>query len=529
MTPTQTLVKLHTRLLRRSTAVLAAFFFAATLAVVAGYEGLYPEGSDRSAAVALGENPGFRAILGSGAGLDTPGGFTAWRFGGPAVIIVAVWAYLVATRLLRGEEDVGRAELVWAGAITGSAVVRSAMAVVATASGVLVTGSGLGMVAGGAPLIGSVLTAASIAIGALVFGAFGVVAAQVLPTRRSAALTSGGFVVAAFLIRAVANTKEGLGWLRWATPFGWAELVRPFGERTVLPFVVAVIATGALAGGGAWLARNRDLGAAIVPDRPRRSPRNIGLRSSLGFAARQGLPRAAVWVGPLVVVATVFGLLSHDIGEFFRTNETFIDVFERFDVDPSVPVRAFLGFVVSTFAVVGVCFAVSEVSAAREEEATSRLDNLLTRAVTRRSWLVGRLLVGAVGVGMLAAALALGAAVGAAWGGADVAVAEFSTVAANAIPVALCFLGFAALAFAVAPRSTSALGFGLVGVTFVWQIVGSAINAPQWALDMTPFAHVAPVPAQGMNIPAALVLGAMGIAGCVAAVEVFARRDLQEA
>lgn len=529
MSPTRTLVRLHARLLRRSTLVLAVLFFAATLAVVAGYEGLYPEGSDRSAAVALGENPGFRAILGSGAGLDTPGGFTAWRFGGPAVIIVAVWSYLAATRLLRGEEDAGRAELVWAGAITGSSVVRSVMVVLAAATAVLAAGAGLGMVAGGAPVDGASLTAASVAIAGFVFGALGVVAAQVLPTRRSAALTSGGVVVGAFLVRAIANTKDGLEWLRWATPFGWSELAHPFGDRMSAPFVVAAAATAVLGVIGASLANHRDLGGAVVPDQPSRSPRDAGLGSSLGFAGRQGLPRAAVWVVPLLVLTVTFGLLSRDIGEFFQSNETFIEVFERFDVDPSVPVRAFLGFVLSTFAIVEVCFAVSEVGAAREEEATTRLDNLLTRAVTRRSWFLGRLLVTVAGVVVLALGLALGAAAGAAWGGADIAVAEFTAVAVNAVPVALCFLGVTALVFAAAPRVTTAFGFGLVGTAFVWQIVGSAINAPQWSLDLTPFAHVAPVPAQGMNVAAALVLAALGLAGCVGALEIFARRDLQDA
>lgn len=528
MTPSRALVRHHVQLLRRSTLVLAGLFFAATLAVVSGYEGLYPEGSDRSAAVALGENPGFRALLGSGAGLDTAGGFTAWRFGGPAVIILAVWAYLIATRLLRGEEDAGRAELVWAGAISRGAIVRSVIVVAAAATFLVAAGTGLGMLAGGVGIEGATLTAAAVGIGGFVFGSFGVVAAQVLPTRRSAALTSGGFVVGAFLVRAIANTKVEFEWLRWATPFGWSESVRPFGDRSLVPLVVAAAATAALATLGTWLGRRRDLGAAIVPDRPRRQPRNVGLRSSLGFAARQGLPRAAVWVAPLVVVTATFGLLSRDIGDFFRSNETFIEMFERFDVSPTLPVRAFLGFVVSMFAVVGVCYAVSEVAAAREEEATTRLDNLLTRALTRRRWFAGKLLTAAGGVIVLAVGLAVGAAAGAAWGGADIAVLEFTTVGVNAVPIALCFLGVAALAFAVVPRATTGIGFGLVSAAFVWQIVGSAINAPGWSLDITPFAHVALVPAQGLNTVAALVLVVVGVIASLTAIEVFARRDLQE-
>jgi polyether ionophore transport system permease protein len=130
---------------------------------------------------------------------------------------------------------------------------------------------------------------------------------------------------------------------------------------------------------------------------------------------------------------------------------------------------------------------------------------------------------------VLAAGLAFGTAAGAAMGGAHIAVVEFTTVAVNAVPVALSFLGITALVLAAAPRATTAFGFGLVATAFVWQIVGSAIRAPQWSLDLTPFAHVAPVPAQGMNIASALVLAALGFAGCVGAIEIFARRDLQEA
>ena len=82
-------------------------------------------------------------------------------------------------------------------------------------------------------------------------------AAQVLPTRRAAALTSGGVVVGAFLVRAIANTKDGLQWLRWATPFGWSELVRPFGDRTPAPFVVAAAGTAVLGMLGARSASSR--------------------------------------------------------------------------------------------------------------------------------------------------------------------------------------------------------------------------------------------------------------------------------
>ena len=528
MSPERTLVDLHGRLLRRSTLILSLLFLAGTAGVTAGYEGLYSAGSDRSAAVALGQNPGFRAILGSGAGLDTPGGFVAWRFGGPAVVIVAVWAYLVTTRLLRGEEEAGRVELVRAGAVTTGGLVRSVMVVTSAATLVLGVGIAAGMVLGGAPIGGSVLTGAAIITGAFVFGAFGIVAAQVLPTRRAAALTSGGAVVLAFLVRAIANVRGDLAWMRWVTPLGWNELVRPFGDRTLLPLAVAAVATALLAAAGAVLAGRRDLGAALLADDATRTPRRTGLQTSLGLTVRQVLPRTLVWVVPLLVLSTTFGLLSKDIGDFFETNATFADVFSRFGVDPSLPVRAFIGFVASTFSIVGVCFAVAEVSAAREEESTGRLDNLLALAVPRRRWFLGHLALTSVGVVLLAVALAVGAGAGTSWSGAKIEFADFTSVAVNAVPVGVLFLGLTALVFAVAPRLTSSFGFGLVGVAFVWQILGSAVRAPQWSLDLSPFSHVAAVPAQGMNVGAALVLTGLGVAAALAGVEVFVRRDIHE-
>jgi energy-coupling factor transporter ATP-binding protein EcfA2 len=70
----------------------------------------------------------------------------------------------------------------------------------------------------------------TLAIFAAIFGLRAAVRA--LRTEEDAgrtALERGGAVVGLlFLLRVIADTAGGVGWLRWAKPLGWAEELRPF-------------------------------------------------------------------------------------------------------------------------------------------------------------------------------------------------------------------------------------------------------------------------------------------------------------
>ena len=61
-----------------------------------------------------------------------------------------------------------------------------------------------------------------------VFAGIGALASQVAATRRQATGLATGTLVTAFVLRVVADTSSGTAWLRWATPFGWAEEMHAF-------------------------------------------------------------------------------------------------------------------------------------------------------------------------------------------------------------------------------------------------------------------------------------------------------------
>lgn len=115
---------------------------------------------------------------------------------------------------------------------------------------------------------------------------------------------------------------------------------------------------------------------------------------------------------------------------------------------------------------------------------------------------------------------------GAAAQNADISLSSMLEAGANCLPVALLFLGLAALAFALLPRASAGLAYGLVAVMFVWQLLGSLLGAPRWLIDVSPFQHVGLVPAQSFKVGAAIVMLAVALGACTAALWAFGRRDL---
>jgi ABC-2 type transport system permease protein len=97
----------------------------------------------------------------------------------------------------------------------------------------------------------------------------------------------------------------------------------------------------------------------------------------------------------------------------------------------------------------------------------------------------------------------------------------------NALPVALLCLGAGVLAVGWLPRAVGAVGALPAVGGFLLQVVAESARAPRWVIDMSPFAHLAPVPFSPPDVLAtaimtgiALALGAVGMIG-------YRRRDLR--
>ncbi len=490
------------------------------------YRHTYPTVLDRVRfAHSFANNKAVVLFYGKAHDLLTVGGYTAWRVGGTLAIFAAVFGLLAAVRALRAEEDAGRAELILALPVGRHTSFGAAVAAIGVQAAALWLAALVGLVLGGLPVGGSAYLALAVASVIPVFAAVGALTSQLGSTKRVATELGGAVVAMSFLLRVIADTSSSAGWLRWATPLGWAEELRPFtGARPLV--LLAPLATATLMTWAAWrLAAHRDVGTGVLASRDTARPRLALLSSPTAQAFRDERFGVLVWSAGVGAMALVIGVVSGSVSSL-GVSQQLRQTLEKLGAGAALTPKAYIGFAFSFFVLLGCLFAVSQVAAARHEEAGQRLETLLALPVGRPQWLGGRLAIAAVGLAWIALWAGVLAWLGARTQGVALSLSNMLEASLNCLPAGLLFLGIAALAYAAVPRAASSLAYGLVVVAYLWQLFGALLGAPKWLVQATPFAHVAAVPAVAFDTGPALIMAALGLVGVLAALAVFARRDL---
>ncbi len=491
-----------------------------------GYRSAYPTLTDRLGFVhSFAGNDAIRLFYGYPYDPLTVGGYCAWRVGGTLAIAAAVFGVLAAVRALRTEEEAGRSELVLATPVGRTAALASALSAIGVGVVLLWAGAFVGFLLGGLPAGGAAYLALAIASVAPVFVGVGALTSQLAPTRRVALELGTATVGLSLLLRVIADTAAGAGWLRWATPLGWAEELRPFTGAQPLVLLLPAATSVGLCVLTAQIAGRRDVGTGLLPSRDTAAPRLRLLSSTSAQALRAERGSLGVWLGTVGVFALVFGVVSKSVSTAGISKATQREIAKLGSGSIATP-SGYVSFVFIFVILVVSLFACAQINVARHEEAEGRLETLLALPVSRGGWLAGRLAIAALGAASIALLAALLAWAGAASQGVAISLSSMLGAGANCLPVAFFFLGIAALAYALMPRACVGIAYGLVTVTFLWQLVGSLLAAPKWLVELTPFAHVGLVPAQPFKAADAAVMLGIALGACAIASWAFARRDL---
>jgi ABC-2 type transport system permease protein len=189
-------------------------------------------------------------------------------------------------------------------------------------------------------------------------------------------------------------------------------------------------------------------------------------------------------------------------------------------------VKAYLGFSFLIITLLVALIAAGQITAARREEATGRVDHLLVRPVSRSRWMLSRLGVAAAAVvaaGMLGGIFA--------WLGVDsqhVTISFSSLLGAglNTAVAGLCLLGVGALAWSITPRLAPAAVYGILAWSFLVELLGGIVNSNHWLLDSSILHQLTPAPAVAPDWSSNAAMIAIG-AGCtLLATLCFRHRDL---
>ena len=511
---------------RTRTVVFAYMFAVYSYVQPAGFHSAYPTVVDRVAfAHSFASNDALRLFYGYPYDVLSVDGYTAWRVGGTLAVLAAVFGVFAGVRVLRAEEDAGRAELVLAATLGRRLTLVSALAAVGAATALIGVAELAGFVVAGLPVAGSALLALSTVSVIPVFFGLSAVVCQFASTRRSA--LSAGLVATAAIwaARVAADTVPGGGWLRWLSPLGWAELVRPFTGSTPGVIGLPAVATVVLLLVAYRLTTTRDVGTGIIAPRDRAEPRVHLLSSPLAFALRSQAGGMVAWFGGIAAVALLFGMIASSVSTAGISANIRKEIAKLGSGSIATP-SGYLAFVFIIFVLAVCLFACSQIGGVRGEEAAGQVETTLALPISRGRWVGGRVLLAGVaagGLGVVAGALTW---VGAETQGVHIAFGRMVEAGSNCWPISVLFIGLATLAWGVAPRAASAVSYGLVTAAFLWYTVAALLGLPKWVVGLTPFQHIGLVPVEGFRIGAALVMGAIGGLAAGAGIWFFRRRDL---
>jgi ABC-2 type transport system permease protein len=513
--------------------VLFGYVFGLYVASTAlGFSATYKTAAQRAHLAALfGHNGGTSALVGPGYQLQTVGGFTVWKSLVTLTIVGAVWAMLLATRLMRGEEESGRWELMLSGQTTPAGATRQAimglggaLAILTVLAAAIIAGVGLlSRVKFG---VGSSLFfALALASAPAMWLAAGALASQLASSRRRAAAYCAALLGASYAVRMVADSGTGLGWLRWVSPLGWVEDLRPLTSPDPWPLLPIFATVAALCLLAVRLSASRDVGSGTLPDRLSVTAHTRLLFGPLGLALRLTRPTFVGWGIALALWSFMLGITAKSGGKALSGSPAVDHVTARLGITGG-SADAYLGIILLVAAVLLTLIVAGQISGVRAEESEGRLEHILARPTSRLAWLTGRIAITAAVLVLAGAEAGVFCWLGALTQNAGVGFSTMIEAGINTVAPALLVLGIGAFCFGACPRQAASAVYGVILWSLVLELVGAAVTADHWFLDTSVFHHMAPAPAMGANWGTNGVLVAAGAVVAVAGGLAFRRRDL---
>ncbi|KRF10907.1 ABC transporter permease [Nocardioides sp. Soil796] len=485
-------------------------------------DGLYSTQAEfDKAAASMENNAAFIAMAGPARALNTVGGQVAWQATAFGAVMVGLMSMFLVGRHTRVEEETGRDELVRSGAIGRHAPMTAALMVTALANAVVGLAVSASLLAYGLPAAGSWALGIGLILTGLCFTGISLVAAQLTQGARAMYGIVGAALGAAYGLRAIGDVGDnGLSWL---SPIGWYQGLRAYADERWWPLVLLLgVALVTLAAAYAVFGR-RDIGSGVWAARPGPARAGAGLHSDLGLAWRLHRGSLIGWTLGLFVTGLAYGTMGNDIGDLIGDSEATREVLAAGSADL---VDGFYGAAGLMLALLAGGYAVSASLRARGEEDSGRVEPLLSTALPRVRWFLGHTLIAVLGsvAVLLASAVGLGTGYAMTTGEWD-SFGRLMMAPVSAGAGVMVLVGLAVLLTGFVLRLASAAWLGLAFCVVV-MMFGPLLKFPDWLIDVSPFSHLALVPAESFAAGPYLVVLAVSVALGAVGVLGLRRRDM---
>jgi ABC-2 type transport system permease protein len=498
----------------------------------------------------------FTFLLGKASDIETLGGFLDWRYGTLFPVLFSIFTLLAFSAIIRGEEERGTLDVLLSTPHSRALVLLQKWAGLVVATFAIATISALALI-GGASWSGEKLDSGAALLAhlnwslvALLFGTPVLMFSQLVSTRKQAAGWAGGVLGASYLLNNLGQSLPRLEWLRYLTPFYYANQSRPFAPSVgmnwsalTLLVVLILLSLGAALimyqqrdhNNVFRLFQSKDTSSSTSTsaqggDRPGMAePKKVALSNSFVFALSEALPGIIIWglgIGIYIVMIvavlpdlrdTLSQLLSGDFGKSLgfaaalalTTNENLLG----------------LGLFI-TIPIFYAAYAITQVANWASEENQGRLELVLSTP-RPRWWLLAKHFAAS----LVSAGLVIGLGVGAFWLSSALTNLKVEAGKINGAffgiwVVCAMIIGVGYLLQAFGPSWAVAATIGFVIVSYLSDLLATLLKLPNWMVNLSIFHHYGQPVLNGLNWSAQLIMLGLTLLFIILATFRFWQRDL---
>lgn len=466
-------------------------------------------------------NPAVVAIHGFILSKDIPS-LVAWNIKTVSLIILGIFNILAMTKILRGEEESNRAEILMSGMV-GRQAPFAASAILCLATNVLMGLLTLvAMLTFELPAGGSLSLSLLFFVGGCLFASLGAITSQLYSAKRMASSAAIGILGAFYAISFLNNLSADNNLASYITPFRWFFIIRPFDGNHFGFLLVGVLAAAIFTAIALILADKRDVGEGMIHPKAGRRDAVPGFRNEWALSWRQHF-------GSLLTWSIVLGVFSFGVG---NVNTLVSGMLEEQAVLASwmsmfgEPEEAFLSLMLFVFTLFVAAYGIATAGKMHSEEADGRAELLLGTPMKRAGWISSHVLFTALGPVILLAVIGCAIAIGNIMSSSGASnLLPILSKALYKLPAIWTISGIAVLLFGLLPKISGALSWSLFSLFIAIQLFWEMGILPDTAFLLTPLGQI--YPTQPQTAQTFLTLSAISIVLYAVGFIGFKNRDLQ--
>ena len=495
------------------------------------YESVYPSLATRTVLIEqMRKSPGTRLLYGYVPLPGRLGQLLQWETGTFLLVCTALMAILLTCRVLRADEDEGLVEVLRATGAGRSVPFLVPVALVWVVVGALSAGVG-GLLTWQTGSIeeltvsGAWALAGTICVTGWAFSAIAAMACQLGRQVGQARGLSMLVLALAFAMRVSADQiSDGTDsdWLRWLTPLGWRDLVRPYTDDRFAVLLACCAIAIAVMLSAAVLAARREYLDGYLPDRSS-SRRRWRVRGHMDLLGRLSWRSLVGWALASTALALLYGSVSGSIKDLLAPGSPTASWVGKMAVGS--PVEQFMSLMTVVTTLLVAVAAVRRVNGLAGLERAGLVEVELAAGVSRGRVLLSQVLCALIeSIVLLLVSATVLAATTATQLTDDHAVARSFVFTVSQMPGMVAAIGIATALVGLAPK-LAGLSWAAVTWSAFAQFFGGLVELKDWAKDLSVLGHHLDVVGTPDWKPLA-VQALVGLIGIMTGLVAYTRRDL---